>query len=232
MKLQKILEDLGYKPNECKIYLKLLEYGRGTISEISAKSNIPRTSTQDTVKSMHKRKLLNFYKIGRDKIWLPTQPEELLKHVKLKVENADKALPILNELYSIGTKKTPISKTEKKEVEILKGMAEGCCNAIVILNHNAQIIYINEIFENMTEYKLEDLYGKKGLLLKSKSIELAEYVKALKLLTLGKRFQSDKIAIKKKTGESLNVSLSVVPIKQFGKNFYMGFIEEKHPNSE
>lgn len=84
MYISKVIEQLGYKTNEVKVYLATLVLGECTLSEIAIKANIPRSSAQVAVGKLHKNGLLNFYVRKRYKYWVAEPPEKLIHILKEK----------------------------------------------------------------------------------------------------------------------------------------------------
>lgn len=93
MHTQKAIEQLGYEPNEAKVYLAVLSLGDSTVSEIANKAKLPRTSTQIIVEKLHKDGLVNFYSKKRYKYWVAENPEKFLLNLKSKEENFRATLP-------------------------------------------------------------------------------------------------------------------------------------------
>src|SRR3989338_10849813 len=90
--LQKVIEELGYSPNEAKVYLAALVLGEAHVSDIAAKAKMPRTSVQVIVDNLHKDGLMNFYVQRRYKYWVAENPERLLANHKRREEAMRAAL--------------------------------------------------------------------------------------------------------------------------------------------
>jgi sugar-specific transcriptional regulator TrmB len=93
MQVQKIIEHLGYKPNEAKVYLAALSLGECHVSDIAAKVRLPPSSTQAIVDKLHKDGLINFYVRKRYKYWVAENPELLLARLQEREEDVRAALP-------------------------------------------------------------------------------------------------------------------------------------------
>lgn len=98
MHLQNTIQQLGYTPNETRVYLASLALGEATISEIAEKAKLPRTSTQLIVHDLHASRLLYSYARNRRKYWIAENPDKLLIQL-LEREAALKE--ILPELHGI-----------------------------------------------------------------------------------------------------------------------------------
>lgn len=107
MHLQKSIEQLGYKPNEAKIYLAALSLGEATISEIAQKAKIPRTTVQLLLLNLQRDGLINFYVKKRRRLWLAENPEKLLIRLKEKEVFLKEVMPQLQALrHDTGVKPT------------------------------------------------------------------------------------------------------------------------------
>jgi sugar-specific transcriptional regulator TrmB len=98
MRIQKVIEKLGYRPNSVKAYLAVLQLGEATISEISKKIQLPRTSTQLIVQSLHKDGLLNFYTKVKRKYWVAENPDRLLSQIRARESEIKEILPEIHSL--------------------------------------------------------------------------------------------------------------------------------------
>jgi sugar-specific transcriptional regulator TrmB len=98
MHLRAVIEQLGYSPQEVTVYLAALELGGSTITEIAAKSKLPRTTVNLIIRSLQKRGLMNAYLKQRRKIWAAENPEKLMITLK---ENEAALKIVLPELQSL-----------------------------------------------------------------------------------------------------------------------------------
>ncbi|MEK7612645.1 MAG: PAS domain S-box protein [Patescibacteria group bacterium] len=98
MQTQKIVEQLGYTPNEAKVYLTALGLGECHVSDIALKLKLPRSSVQVIVNTLHKNGLMNFYVKNRYKYWVAERPERLLEQLKQREEMVSTAMPALTAL--------------------------------------------------------------------------------------------------------------------------------------
>src|SRR3989344_1234574 len=110
MHIQKLIEQFGYTPNEAKVYLAALNLGEATVSEISEKVKMPRTSVQIIANSLHKEGLMNFYVKRRYKYWIAESPEKFLTRLR-EQEAALRA--VLPELQAIRRNKGDSKPTVK-----------------------------------------------------------------------------------------------------------------------
>ena len=107
MHLQKTIEQLGYSPNEVKVYFASLSLGEATITDIAQNAKIPRTNAQFIILRLYNSGLINFYIKRRRKYWIAENPEKLLTALKEKELFLKEALPEIQALrYDTGVKPT------------------------------------------------------------------------------------------------------------------------------
>jgi len=88
MHLQAAIEQLGYSPQEVKVYLASLELGGSTATEIALKAKLPRTTVNLILASLQRRR----------KVWAAENPEKLLITLK---ENEAALKVVIPELQSL-----------------------------------------------------------------------------------------------------------------------------------
>jgi len=102
------LAKLGFTHKEARIYLALLELGKGTISEISRKSNVNRTSVYDNIGGLVEIGLINKIR-GTKKDTFSAEPPEKLpvvieKRKRLMEARLNLAKSMVGELKLISSK--------------------------------------------------------------------------------------------------------------------------------
>ena len=112
MQVQKVIERLGYKANEAKVYIAALGLGESTVSDIASKVRLPRTSVQIIVDKLHKDGLMNFYKKRRFKYWIAENPNRLLQKLEERQEEMRAALPQFEKMRRVKQEKTRIRTFE------------------------------------------------------------------------------------------------------------------------
>jgi sugar-specific transcriptional regulator TrmB len=98
MHIQKVIERLGYTPNEAKVYLAALSLGECHISDIAEKAKMPRSSAQVIVDKLHKDGFINFYVRKRYKYWVAENPRRLLAGLREREDEVESILPQLEAL--------------------------------------------------------------------------------------------------------------------------------------
>jgi sugar-specific transcriptional regulator TrmB len=76
MHIANVIQQLGYPPSEVKLYLAALDIGESTITDLSLKVGMPRTSVQTIIEDMHRRGLMNYYLKRRRRYWVAENPEK------------------------------------------------------------------------------------------------------------------------------------------------------------
>lgn len=109
MHLQKAIEQLGYKPNEAKVYLAALNIGESTLSDIASHTKLPRTSVQVILEALHKKGLMNFYIKSRYKYWTAEDPKKLIDQLDERKTILQSIIPSISRLKQ-NTESKPIIK--------------------------------------------------------------------------------------------------------------------------
>lgn len=95
MHTQHVIEQLGYRPNEAKVYLAALSLGEARVSAIAAKVKLPRSSVRMYIDTLHKNGLMNFYMRRHHACWVAENPERLLARLREREAEVRAALPRL-----------------------------------------------------------------------------------------------------------------------------------------
>ena len=114
-----ILESLmkfGLSEKEAKVYLACLELGNSLASEISIKSNLPRTLIYDILERLIDLGLISYSIRANKKYFMASDPKEFIRIIKEKEEAIKETLPQLEELQKIeGVKRPKVETYEGKE---------------------------------------------------------------------------------------------------------------------
>ncbi len=105
----KTLEELGLSNKEARIYLKLLELGPSSVSNIASRSKINRTTAYDILESLIEYGVVSRVKGKKTKkFYLANNPEMLVAYLKNKSQEfnskadfAEQILPELKKIYSV-----------------------------------------------------------------------------------------------------------------------------------
>jgi sugar-specific transcriptional regulator TrmB len=109
MKLEKILEKLGFSENESKIYLASLEMGSSSAQDIAEKAGIKRTTGYSVLSYLVKRGVVGKTKEKNKTRFVAESPEKLLSLVNELHHNIKTALPELEAIYNRNESKPKIT---------------------------------------------------------------------------------------------------------------------------
>ena len=96
MQIEKVLENLGFSPNEIKVYLTLNDHGSTKAGRISKLAKIDRSSCYNSLKSLTEKGLVSYVSIGKIKWFQATGPKMLLDYIKEQENDVKEILPELN----------------------------------------------------------------------------------------------------------------------------------------
>lgn len=113
-KPQEVLENLGFSPNEIKIYLTLNDNGSKKAGTISKLAKIDRSSCYNGLKNLLQKGLVSYVLIGQVKWFQATGPKSLLSYIKEQEQDIKEILPELEQRHKI-------SKVEG-QVRLFKGI--------------------------------------------------------------------------------------------------------------
>ncbi|MBN2458901.1 hypothetical protein JXB28_01325 [Candidatus Woesearchaeota archaeon] len=95
MNVEQVLENLGFSPNEIKVYLTLNDHGTKTAGNISKLAHIDRSSCYNSLKLLIEKGLVSYVHIGKVKWFQATGPKRLLEYLKEQEEQVQEILPEL-----------------------------------------------------------------------------------------------------------------------------------------
>ncbi|MBI4918984.1 hypothetical protein HY837_03575 [archaeon] len=96
MNIEKVLENLGFSPNEIKVYLTLNDNGSNKAGRVSKLAKIDRSSCYNSLKSLTEKGLASYVMIGKIKWFQATGPKRLLDYVKEQASDVEEILPELH----------------------------------------------------------------------------------------------------------------------------------------
>lgn len=99
MNAEKVLHNLGFSPNEIKVYLALNDNGSNRAGKISKLAKIDRSSCYNALKTLAEKGLVSYVLIGNVKWFQATGPKRLVDYIKHQEEEAKSILPELNARY-------------------------------------------------------------------------------------------------------------------------------------
>jgi len=98
-----IIKDIGLTENEAKIYLANLSIGPATAINIAKEAGIIRTTAYSVIEALKIKGLINVEINGLKKLFVASNPENLIKTYELKKDNLKKIIPELSSKYQIHT---------------------------------------------------------------------------------------------------------------------------------
>jgi sugar-specific transcriptional regulator TrmB len=116
MELIDSLNKFGLSEKEAKVYLACLELGNSLASEISLKSNLPRTLIYDLLERLIDLGLISYTIRENKKYFMASSPKELIRIIREKEEAVRKTLPQLEAIEKAkGLKRPKVEIYEGKE---------------------------------------------------------------------------------------------------------------------
>lgn len=96
MQPERVLEKLGFSPNEIKVYLTLNDHGSTKAGKIAKLAKIDRSNCYNALKSLTEKGLVSYVLIGKIKWFQATGPTRLLDYIKEQEEDVKSILSELN----------------------------------------------------------------------------------------------------------------------------------------
>lgn len=99
VEVEKVLEKLGFSPNEIKVYLVLNDHGSTKAGRIAKFAKIDRSSAYNALKLLLEKGLASYVMIGEVKWFQATGPKRLLEYVKEQEEDVRSIVEKLDERH-------------------------------------------------------------------------------------------------------------------------------------
>lgn len=119
MNLERNLTELGLNEKEAGLYIAALELGRGSISDISKKASLNRSTSYTVLHSLADKGLITTVIQKKKKLYVPAEPSTLESLVERKNDILQRILPHLNGISNLPSHK-PIMSFYDGESGILK----------------------------------------------------------------------------------------------------------------
>jgi len=146
--LIKIIESVGLRDKEAKVYLALLALGKGTATEIAKNAGLKRSIVYVILEDLIKRGLASQLPDKKINEYQPIDPSAILVQQKTSLQYFAEMLPLLQTLHNKGRKKPRIQYVENKNA---------------ILNIYEELNYAKWAYYISSYQKIEDLVSKKVL---------------------------------------------------------------------
>lgn len=128
-----ILNELGFSPNEAKIYETLLDLKEAGVGEISLKAKIHRRNVYDAINRLVDKGLAFSILSHGENFYAPVDPDKLSEIVKEKEQALNKVLPDLRSRYQ--------KKSNSQESYIYRGI-EGFKNYMRDILRVGEDVYV------------------------------------------------------------------------------------------
>src|SRR3989344_3621604 len=99
MEIEKVLEKLGFSPNEIKVYIALNSHGSTKAGKVAKIAHIDRSSCYNALKTLLDKGLASYVLIGNVKWFQATGPKRLLDYLKEQEEDVKSILQKLDEMH-------------------------------------------------------------------------------------------------------------------------------------
>ena len=99
MPIERVLENLGFSPNEIKVYLTLNDHGSTKAGKVAKLAKIDRSSCYNSLKALTEKGLVSYVLIGKIKWFQAAGPKRLLDFVKEQEKEVQEILPELHQRH-------------------------------------------------------------------------------------------------------------------------------------
>lgn len=96
MNVEKVLEKIGFSPNEIRVYLTLNSHGSMKAGRIAKLAHLDRSSCYNALKLLLEKGMASHVSIGKVKWFQVTGPKRLLDYIKEQEEDVKEILPELH----------------------------------------------------------------------------------------------------------------------------------------
>jgi len=150
MDVNNVLENIGFSPNEIKVYLTLNDHGSTKAGRIAKLAKMDRSSCYNALKSLLEKGLVSYVLIGKIKWFQATGPKRLLDYVKEQEEDVRTIVPELHARHKA-------SKIEG-QVRLFKGI-KGIKTIFLDIARTAQNNYVfgseGQFSDRMPEFAMQ-----------------------------------------------------------------------------
>jgi len=147
MKYIKKLEQLGLSSNEARIYLACLELGNEKVSHIAEKAELPKSTTQDILRSLNKKGYVAMYRKKNSQYFSASEPIIFKDKINQQATILDALMPELNNLQRSAKTKATLRFFDSKE-----GFETVSREIISEANEILAFVSADSILEKMPEY--------------------------------------------------------------------------------
>jgi sugar-specific transcriptional regulator TrmB len=156
------LIDLGFTDYEAKVYLACLELGKGSVTQISKKAGLNRTTGYDILERLSVRGLINMALAkGKKRLYSTMPPGRIKQYIEgrknlyeKRLQKLDKTLPGLQLLYK-DTELKPVIKIVEGE-EAIKKMANQELDTKDVIYSFTNLENYAEMYDEMGQQRLRE----------------------------------------------------------------------------
>jgi HTH-type transcriptional regulator, sugar sensing transcriptional regulator len=157
--LLKLLESSGFTEKEARVYLALLELGKGDVSDIAKSSELKRSIIYVLLEGLIKRGYVSELPNQKINTYQAIDPSVILSQLKTTTKNFSEMLPMLRTLHNKGENRPKITYHETKE---------GIWNTYQEMNQSKEAFFISSYqrLEKIFPGSIEEWIGlyKKGII--------------------------------------------------------------------
>ncbi|MBT7902249.1 hypothetical protein HN587_00145 [Candidatus Woesearchaeota archaeon] len=166
-KIQIVLENMGFSPNEIKVYLALNDHGSCKAGTIAKISKIDRSSCYNSLKHLIEKGLVSYVSIGKIKWFQSANPKRLIEYLKQQEDDVKDILPDLVARYK--------ANKITGQVRLFKGF-KGVRTILqdILSDEKENLVFGNE---NQLEDKMPVYHGQFVRQLKEKKLSVREIVR-------------------------------------------------------
>lgn len=179
MQLENALQYLGLSEKEARVYLALLELGKGSVIAISGKADIKKPTTYVILDELRKKGLVTLVPRAKKVLYIAESPRKLQIEQREKEEVISEKMPELLAIYNAKEEKPSVKFYQgiKNIAELYKEIIES---REVLIYGSVEVIH-QELFDQLFEYGLAKVRRNNTKIreicaLNKKSIEYAKRV--------------------------------------------------------
>lgn len=156
MDINNVLENLGLKEGEIKVYLDLLKFGQSPVAKIKERTKLHRTTIYDFVESLLNKGLIGSITISGTREFIAKEPKHLFSLLEEKKFQLESIVPSLDKLR--------LTENKDFSVEVLKGKEAIKFWLNDVLNQNKDLKgfgFDEDEFEKRFKYEIRAYFKKK-----------------------------------------------------------------------
>ncbi|MFA5994635.1 MAG: helix-turn-helix domain-containing protein [Parcubacteria group bacterium] len=115
MELVQVLQSLGLQEKEAKVYLALLQMGKGSVPGISVKAGTKRPTTYLILEELRKKGLVNLLPRKMKVLYVAKSPQILLEEQREKEQMIEANMPELLAMFNVQMEKPKVTYYQGKD---------------------------------------------------------------------------------------------------------------------